>query len=293
MAQEYQFYAVMEQTTPEGAKAEIIHENKSANGDLNYLRFRQVLQSFGHRNRNKRLWLADHIRQSLLNPWVVQQLKEKGGLPGENGHPISPVENAKVSMERLVTIDPNNICLLLKDYEFEGDKLLYGTVETIDDGNGPGNRFMRNILQGIEPAVSCRSLVPQKKNPDGTTDVVGPGRLICYDRVFIPSHEEAFRDTTVETTSVVKHNPYKPAYESMITEKDFTGWAIEHSENAKHILDDLMPAMESAAIDLKSEMISVGLNTTPDEDGVRISRAFIPYRNNRKVMSAIKDFMKR
>lgn len=292
MAQEYQFYAVMEQTTPEGAKAEIIHENKGANGDLNFLRFRQVLQSFGHRNRNKRLWLASHIRESLKNPWVTQQLFDKGGLPGENGHPISPVETSKVSMERLVTIDPNNICLLLKDYEFKGDDLLFGTIETIDDGNGPGNRFMRNILQGIEPAVSCRSLVPQKKNPDGTTDVVGPGRLICYDRVFIPSHEEAFRDTSVETVNVVKSNALKPAYESMITEKEITGWAIDHSENAKHILDGLMPAMESAAIDLKSNMISVGLNSIPDEDGVRISRAFIPLHNNRKVMNAIRDYMK-
>lgn len=292
MPKEFQFYAVMEQTTPEGAKAEILHENKSANGELNFLRFRQVLQSFGHRNRNRRLWQASHIRDSLKNPWVVQQLKDKGGLPGENGHPMSPIDSAKVSMERLVTIDPNNICLLLKDYEFKGDTLLYGTIETIDDGNGPGNRFMRNILQGIEPAVSCRSLVPQKKNPDGSTDVVGPGRLICYDRVFIPSHEEAFRDTSVEVTNVVKQNAFKPAYESVITEKDFTGWAIENSENAKYILDGLAPALESASIDLKSEMISVGLNTTPDEDGVRISRAFIPCHNNKKVMNAIKDYMK-
>lgn len=292
MAGEYQFYAVMEQTTPEGAKAEIVHEGKGSNGELNFLRFRQVLQSFGHRNRNKRLWLASHIRDSLLNPWVQQHLKDKGGLPGENGHPISPIADAKISMERLVTIDPNNICLLLKDYEFQGEDLLFGTIETIDDGNGPGNRLMRNILQGMEPAVSCRSLVPQKKNPDGTTDVVGPGRLICYDRVFVPSHEEAFRDESVPISNVVKENNLKAAYESMITDSDFTNWAVEVSDSAKYILDGLTPALESAAIDVKSEMISVGLNTKPDEDGFRMSRAFIPYRNNRKVMNAVRDFMK-
>lgn len=293
MTQEYKFYAVMEQTTPEGAKAEIIHENKSSNGELNFLRFRQILQSFGHRNRNRRLWLAEHIRESLKNPWVVQHLQSKGGLPGENGHPVCMVDNAKLSMERLVTIDPNNICLLLKDYEFKGDELLYGTIETIDDGNGPGNRLMRNILQGIEPAVSCRSLVPQKKNPDGSTDVIGPGRLICYDRVFVPSHEEAFRDESVEVTSVTKTNKFTPAYESMITEDDFTGWAYQNSDNVKSILDGLMPAMESASIDLKSEMFSVGINSTPDEDGMRIKRAFIPIHNNKKVMNAIRDYMRK
>jgi hypothetical protein len=282
----------MEQTTPAGAKAEIVHESKGSNGELNFLRFRQILQSFGHRNRNKRLWLASHIRDSLTNPWVVQQLRDKGGLPGENGHPLAPADNMKLSMERLLTIDPNNICLLLKDYDFKGEDLLYGTIETIDDGNGPGNRFMRNILQGIEPAVSCRSLVPQKKNPDGTTDVVGPGRLICYDRVFIPSHEEAFRDTNVEIESVTKKNGFKATYESVITDDDFTGFAIESSDNAKFILDGLRPALESASIDMNG-VLSIGLNSEPDEDNIRFTRAFIPCHNNRKVMDAIKDYMKR
>ena len=283
--QEYQFYAVMEQTTPEGSKAKILHEEKDPNGELHFLRFRQCLQSFGKRNRNRRLWQADHIRESLKNPWVTQHLVDKGGLPGENGHPISTVEGAKLSMERLVTIDPNNICLLLKDYEFEGDKLLFGTIETIDDGNGPGNRFMRNILQGMEPAVSCRSMVPQKKNPDGTIDVTGPGRLICYDRVFVPSHEEAFRDTKAPIANVVKTNSIGVAYEQAIDDADFNKYALDNSENAKYILDDMAPAMESMTIDVKNMMMSV--NTA--EDG----RVFIPMRTNKKVMSAVRDYMKK
>lgn len=282
---EYQFYAVMEQTTPEGAKAEILHEEKGPNGELHFLRFRQCLQSFGKRNRNRRLWQAEHIRESLKNPWVMQQLHDKGGLPGENGHPISNVEGAKLSMERLVTIDPNNICLLLKDYEFQGDKLLFGTIETIDDGNGPGNRFMRNILQGIEPAVSCRSMVPQKKNPDGSVDVTGPGRLICYDRVFVPSHEEAFRDEKAKIENVIKSNNIGVAYEQAIDDEDFNSYAFENSENAKFILDGMAPAMESMTFDVKSMVMSV--NTK--EDG----RVFIPMRANKKVMSAVRDYMKR
>ena len=276
------YYVVMEQTTPEGSKAEIVYEGKSSSGDLNFLRFRQCLQSFGHYNRNRRLWKREHIELSLQNPWIQQQLREKGGLPGENGHPISQIEGKPVSKERIVTIDPNNICLLLKDYEFKGDNMLFGTIETIDDGNGPGNRFMRNILQGIDPAVSCRSMVPQRKNPDGTTDVTGPGRLICYDRVFIPSHEEAFRDHTKPITNVIKGNKISPAYESMITDADFTSWAANKCDNVKFILEDLQPVMESYSIDKEGFL---GVKTD-------IGHVYIPLRQNKKIMREIKDFMK-
>ena len=285
MNNDLKFYAVMEQSTPEGAKATILSEGKGPNGELHFLRFRQCLQSFGKLNRNRRLWKAEHIRESLKSPLITQYLKGKGGLPGENGHPVSTSENAKLSMERLVTIDPNNICLLLKDYEFQGDKLLFGTIETIDDGNGPGNRFMRNILQGMEPAVSCRSLVPQKKNPDGTIEVLGPGRLICYDRVFVPSHEEAFRDTKAPMVNVTKSVSVTPAYEQMLDDSDLNQYVYANSDNAKNIMDGMEPVMESMAIDPKSLMLTV--NTK--EDG----RLYIPLHTNKKVRMAIKDFMTR
>lgn len=281
----YDYFAVMEQTTPDDAKTEIISEGK-INGEVSFLRFRQCLQSFGQRNRNKRLWQASHIRESLKHPWVVQHLEQKGGLPGENGHPTT--DTGELSMERLCKIDPNNICLLLKSYSFENnDKLLYGVIETIDDGNGPGNRLMRNILQGIVPAVSCRTLVPQRKNPDGTIDVMGPGRLICYDRVFTPSHEEAFMDTKAKVTAVTLGIPKittkteTPAYECAM--KDLASYAIAKSDSAKFILDGLDVCMEGVTID-KNEFLSV-----PTNEG----HVFIPMRNDNKVGKMIDAYMRR
>lgn len=279
----YPFFAVMEQTTPEGSKAEIIEEVKGTNGDIKYLRFRQCLQSFGHRNRNKRLWKRWHIEKSLENPWLQQYFKEKGGLPGENGHPISTVEGQKLSMERLVTIDPNNICFLLKDYEFQGEDLLFGTIDTIDDINGPGAKFRNSILQGMEPAVSCRSLVPQQKNPDGTIDVTGSGRLICYDRVILPSHEEAFRDTKSEIKNIVKKNKLVESFESAISDLDFTNWVFQKADNVKFILDGLTPVMEGAIVDVD------GIFSIPTDEG----HLFIPVNNNRQIMNEIKSFMMR
>ena len=128
-------------------------------------------------------------------------------------------------------------------------------------------------------------MVPQRKNPDGTVDVTGPGRLICYDRVFIPSHEEAFRDSKAPIANVIKSNNIGVAYEQVIDDADFNNYAFENSENAKFILDGMAPAMESMTFDVKNMMMSVNTN----EDG----RVFIPMRANKKVMSAVKDYMKR
>lgn len=280
-SKEYPFYAVCEETTPEGAKCEILKE-ETRNGELHFLRYRQCLQSFNKRNRNRRLWKAVHIRQSLMHPWL-QQLFKKGGVPGESGHPVST--SGPLSMERLAQIDPERVCLYLKDYEFQGDDLLFGTIETADDGNGPGNKFMRSILQGIEPSVSCRSLVPQKKNPDGTIDVTGPGRLICYDRVYVPSHEEAFRDTKAATNSVTKNGlaNTSPVFECAISDLDLTTWATNASEHAKFILDGLEPVLEAAMLD-KNGMLSM-----PTNEG----HVFIPLHDEKHIMDSIKDFMRK
>lgn len=280
----YEYYAVMEESTPADAKAEILDEHKS-NGEVSYLRFRQCLQSFGQRNRNKRLWQASHIRESLKHPWVVQHLEQKGGLPGENGHPSA--DTGELSMERLCKIDPNNICLLLKSYSFENnDRLLFGVVETIDDGNGPGNKLMRNIMQGIQPAVSCRTLVPQKKNPDGTIDVMGPGRLICYDRVFTPSHEEAFIDMSAGFTAVKSSLPKNTtmARESTALEcalKDLKDYALNKSDTTRFILDGLDVCMEGTFID-KNDFLSV-----PTNEG----HIFIPLRQDDAISKKLDEFM--
>lgn len=278
----YDFYAVMEETTPDNAKIDILKEG-TFNGELSFLRYRQCLQSFGKRNRNKRLWQASHIRDSLKHPWVTQYFDKMGGLPGENGHPTA--DNGQLSMERLCKIDPNNICLLLKSYSFEcNDTLLFGVVETIDDGNGPGNKLMRSIMQGMVPAVSCRTLVPQRKNPDGTIDVTGPGRLICYDRVFTPSHEEAFMDTTKKADNVVvkpsgKITVESPAFECSVNE--LANWCYNESDTAKFILDGLDPCMESMSIDKDLNLVA------PFKGGEII----IPFKKEDKIGRAISNFM--
>lgn len=259
------FFAVMESDVDAGERNRafaITGEGKNPDGSLSFLQYKGCLMSVGHRNRNKRLWTKDVINVMMNAPHIVEQLRNAGGLPGENGHPI-PI-TGKVSMDRIVTIDPNNLAILVKDWWWEGD-LMMGTVQTLDQGPGtPGNRLAMNIVQGIVPAHSARTLVPQRYNPDGTIDVTGPGRMVCFDRVHGPSCAEAYQDVSVPVKNIISKKEFE------VTMESFTNILLEKSENVRRVLDSMDPVMESASYD------SGMLNVATESNG----RVFIPVERN-------------
>jgi hypothetical protein len=217
------------------------------NNGLSYLRFSQCLQSFGKRNRNRRLWTSDIMKKMLAEKHVYEMFQH-GGIPSESGHPVPDV--GQPTIERIMTIDPDNTVSVTKSIEWRGE-LLYGTIETLDDGpSGKGTKFMKNILQGLDPAYSLRSLVPQRKNSDGTIDVTGCGRFITWDRVFVPSHEEAYIDKTIPLKNIIT----KPQFQTVM--EGFTDFVLEHSNKVNQIIDTLDPVMESANID-KNGLLSI------------------------------------
>ncbi len=266
------YFAVVEQTSYSDEKIEIIDVKDNVNG-LNYLRFKACMQTFGHLNRNRRLWTANHMRKMLSDEHVPELTKN--GFPGENGHPVPEVGQA--TMERIMTIDPNNMSHLIRSFEWKGDTHLYATIDTIDEGPGsPGYRFMRNILQGMNPSFSLRSIVPQRKNADGTITVTGPGRFITYDRVILPSHSEAYIDVSIPIQNIVT----KPQFQTVM--EGFSDIIIERSEKVGRILDKMSIVQESAALD------SNGILSVNTEKNGRIFVApEAKYRNE------ISNFMKR
>jgi len=272
----YDFYAVVESAVNSEDREksyQIIGEGKRPDGSLSFLRYQGCLQTVGKRNRNRRLWTKQIVDIMMNAPHIVEQIRRAGGLPGENGHPIPAT--GQVTMERLVTIDPNNLAILLKEWWWEGDKLM-GIVETLDQGEGtPGNRLMMNMMQGIIPAHSARTLVPQKRNPDGSIDVTGPGRMVCYDRVHGPSCEEAYQNPSIPVKNIVKKAEFETAMES------FSDYILEKSEAAKHVIEGLQPVMESAIV-TKSGMYSVDTKSE--------GRLFIPVERN--LRADISDFMR-
>lgn len=241
------FYVVIEQTSPEESKITMIDDGSK--NKLNYLRFSTCLQSFKGRNRNNRLWKPDIIK-AMVNDKPVQELISKKSFVGEAGHPVP--DTGKVTIERILTLDPLRCSHRVVSLSWPTPDELHGVVETLDEGPGtPGDRFRRNILQGIIPAFSLRSLVPQRKNQDGSTDVLGPGRCVCYDRVYLPSHMEAYMDVEIPVKNIVTKSKFDTVMES------YCDFVTSHSDKLRRIVDDLEPAMESATIDTRNNTISM------------------------------------
>lgn len=266
----FDYFAVMESTIPTD-KHEIIEMKNDTKGNVSFLRFRACLQDFGQRNRNGRLWTGKYMQQ-LLNADHIHELMNEGGWPGENGHPVP--DTGAASLERISTIDPNNIPHLIRKLEWEGDRKVFGIIDTIDDIDGPGAKFARNIMQGMTPSFSVRALVPQRKNQNGTIDVMPGGRVISYDRVILPSHKAAYMDKSVDIRSVTKASHYAATLESLLS------YGIEKSDKMKYVLDGTDPIMESASFN--NGFFSVNTKNA--------GRVFI--RPENKVRDMIQDFMK-
>ena len=241
------YFIVMESTSPEDNKAvdlKVIEQN-----GLNFLRFSTCLQDFRGYNRNRRKWPAPIVRKMAEAPHIIDLIKA-GSFVGEAGHPVP--DSGKVTVERILNINPKNTSHRITSLSWPKPDELHGVVETLDEGPGtPGNRMMRNILQGIVPAFSLRALVPQHKNADGSIDVVGVGRMVCYDRVYLPSHESAYMDVEIPVKNVVT----KPKFETVM--ESFTEYVMEHSDKIRGIVDAMEPVMESANYDPKTGLVGV------------------------------------
>ena len=142
-----------------------------------------------------------------------------------NGHPVP--DTGSVTIERILTIDPNNISHRIIEYQWPSDNECYGIIDTIYDENGPGNKFKCHIMQGLPTSFSTRSLIPQRKNPD---------------RVFIPGFEDAYIDVTVPVKNVCKQTHFQQVMES------YTSFVVGRSEKINRIIDNMDPALESATI---------------------------------------------
>lgn len=269
--EDFSFYAVMESSSPVGIKHEILDMKENPNGTISRLRFRACMQDFGHRNRNGRLWTGRYMKELLNAPHILELLRK--GFPGENGHPVPPTGQA--SMSRILTIDPNNISHKILNFQWQGDDRVFSDIETVCDIDGPGARFALNIAQGFEPAFSVRSVVPQRKNADGSIDVMPGGRVVTYDRVFLPSHEAAYRDESVDVKSVTTTAGYAQLMESL------TNYAFEKSSRVSAAMEGTDPIGSSMCVDDRGVF---SVNTKHD------GRLFIP--TEKKLAREISHYMK-
>lgn len=196
-------------------------------GDLTYLDFQTVLQSFEVQNRNKRIYRTSFMTPSLHDPHIVE-MQQANGWPGEAGHPMSD------DPKRIMTIDPKYISHKINKHWVEGN-FVYGQVSTLV--NRYGRDMTMLMMQGIDPAFSLRAMCPMKPDAASRGKVQsGKAFIVTYDWVFHPSHKEAYRDRRCPVTMQDAFNNNKNVMESTmipVTESFILDYIRDYSKNIK------------------------------------------------------------
>lgn len=272
-------HVIMEQTS-EPCAVNVRDYNKNG---LLYVTFDTVFQSFGVKNRNKRMYDGDAVMASWNAPHI-QELIRKKSFVSEYGHPLDQ------SMSRITQIDPDRICGRINSYYRSGN-LLKGEFETFDDGR-MGTMLTRRILQGMEPAFSVRMLAKLTRTKDGTMLMNQPGHLVTADCVILPSHCEAYRDESKSINIVNKAicesagaDVTEEQYRDMvfaINESMFTDFIKEESKNFK-----LVQSVE--------EVIGDSIKLTKDLNNIILTEGSNTYyiKTEDKIKHDIRNFMSR
>ena len=253
-------HVIMEQTADPCA---VNVRDYSRNG-MTYVIFETIFQSFGVKNRNKRIYDGDAVMASWNAPHI-QELIRKKSFVSEYGHPLDQ------SMSRVTQIDPARVCGRINSYYRSGN-LLKGEFETFDDG-ACGTMLTRRILQGLEPAFSVRMLAKLSRTQDGTMLMNQPGHLVTADCVILPSHCEAYRDESKAMNVVHKAitesagaDITEEQYRDMvfaINESMFTDFIKEESTNFKLVrnVEEVIGDSFNLTKDLNNIIIKEGSNT--------------------------------
>lgn len=230
---------------------------------LLYVKFDTCLQSFDVQNRNKRMYDAGAIMESLAAPHV-QELIRKGSFVSEYGHPFEK------DLGRVTQIDPDRICGRVNSYYRQGN-LLKGEFETFDDG-ALGTVLTRRILQKMEPAHSLRAVGPLSKTRDGKLIMKSKAHIVAYDTVILPSHVEAYRDESkdidvirqpilTEGFDITEDNYMDHVF--ALNESMLTDFVKEESKNVKLVKSvcEVVPQKILLTSDLKNMILKEGADT--------------------------------
>lgn len=167
-------------------KRKVLHENVIDCGGvkLRTLTYQQVLQDFGVRNWNGRIYTRDIVMKAINgNPLIQHDIKHKTWT-AEYGHP--QIEKGMNELQRQMTILPEHACNTIDKYWEEGN-LLMGQCTTLS--GAWGDVLMNRILTGYPAMASSRAIGGVDK-----TGTVLPGyTVVTFDTVIRPSHKTAYQ----------------------------------------------------------------------------------------------------
>lgn len=149
--------------------------------------FEACIHSFNVLNRNRRMYDGNNVFQMIKTNERIQDSIRKHGWYGERDHPGQDFTNMALTAERVQKIDMGNRSHIIVNPYIKGN-CLYSNIETCA-GTDAGIGMARDIVQGLIPSFSCRSIaVMQYKD---NKPYVNVKKVITYDWVLYPSHKEA------------------------------------------------------------------------------------------------------
>lgn len=157
-------------------------------GSRFFVTFNAILQSFGVQNRNRREYDAANIMDRIEHDEYIQDQLRKNSWLGEIDHPAPIYQGQELTLNRISNPDMTRTSHYIRKPWLDGN-LLKAHIQT-DSGTDAGMNMAIKIVDGkIIPCFSARVLGGlQNRN---RRPVVFVRKLVTYDWVLFPSHQEA------------------------------------------------------------------------------------------------------
>jgi len=144
--------------------------------------YRMVLQTVDEVNQNRRMYPKKVLAEGMVNN--SDRIKNRQFL-GEMDHPF-PTGSNDIDAVRQSTVSLKEISHLVRDYDFEGNRLV-GELET----TGPyGSHLLTLLRDRVGVGVSMRGMA-ELEHEDNVNIVKSPLMIISFDTVSTPSHKSA------------------------------------------------------------------------------------------------------
>ena len=155
-------------------------------GSRFYVTFPAVLQSFGIKNRNGRKYDQSNIWHCIQTDDYIQSMLKQNSWMGEIDHPAPDKDGEELTVQRISNPNMEKTSHYIRSPRMNGN-LLEANIQT-DSSNVNGMNMAIKIVDGkIIPCFSARVLGSKAPN----SDTVMVRKLVTYDWVLYPSHQEA------------------------------------------------------------------------------------------------------
>ncbi len=256
-------YMLCESTTEPTSNYKIVKESSAdpANGRVTVETNLQTTEVF---NRNDRRYFKKCIKPGLDAPHI-NELQSKKSWFGECGHPTA--DTGKITLERMLTVMPDRAAINILKHWWDNNTVK-GHVRAA--ATPLGDMFQRLILEGgMKSAYSLRAMGAVTASKDqyrSGNDVTGPMRVVTYDWVILPSHDDAYQNSII--TNMVEsfglgNKMVMESFAVALAESDAINFIKQESQNL---------AFVSELLDFCYE----GITLSPDKRSIIVTEAGNP-----------------